>query len=254
MFKNVAVLSHGYTLLASGQRTDKNGIGRREWSHVVWGNEERQQLGRIPHGVLLALTYRAKKLIFGTGSSCIFRGTTITRQDWEARGMPPQVRWEAEVAHKTTLDRFHDLTRFNALQQAIIKFGQNEAMGYIEKIALADINCSNTKGEIANSLKRCNLESIEALISVTSRSHAPRCVALANKEILHKRYRNLFYIVSPCDTDFSENEDPLIFEPQSGPGPRNKLSPSAVLQPYFNLSHEKRIAFLKAIKKILQNL
>ena len=165
--------------------------------------------------------------------------------------MPPEVTWEAEIAYKTTLQRFHELTKFRLLQQAIANFGPSEAREYIEKISIMDADCINTHEEIANSLRICNSELIDALIGVSNASHAPRCVALANKEILQKGYRKLFYITSPCDTDFSEGEDPLVFEPQSGPGSPHKLSSCVVLQGYFDLAYEKKMDFLENAKSLL---
>ena len=57
----------------------------------------------------------------------------------------------------------------------------------------------------------------------------------------------------PRDTDFSEVEEVLIFEPQSGPGPQGRLSPCTVLKEYFALSEKKKISFLAFAKEFLAN-
>ena len=53
------------------------------------------------------------------------------------------------------------------------------------------------------------------------------------------------FIPTPCEIDFSEGDEVLIFEPQSGPGPKQEVTPSKVLKNYFKLSEDDKLIFLK---------
>ena len=70
---------------------------------------------------------------------------------------------------------------------------------------------------------------------------------VAFKEMKEMKYEN-YFLPTPCDTDFSDSNEVLIFEPQSGPGPKQTLHPTNILKVYFNLSEELKYKFLNECK------
>ena len=248
MNDSVAIIIHGYTLLAKDKR--KN-FGQRDWKHLVWGDSESQMLGRLTKGILLALKHHAKLLVFGTGSSCMLEGNPITHKSWVSFGEPMNIVWESEFIYNYMIKHFNDLNNFEEIKKVVSAFGGEEkAKEYIKKIAIKDIKSRNTYEEVHNALMLCNNKNIKTLISVSNLSHLPRCVAIALKEIKNKSYEN-YFLPSPCDTDFSSTCEVLIFEPQSGPGPEQSLHPCNIFKEYFYLSNELKYKFLIKCKKFL---
>lgn len=248
MDDKLAVLVHGYTLVAQSDATGSEDIGSREWNHVVWGNSACQMLGRVTKGVLLALKHRAKILILGTGASCIFENNPISFKKWVSLGKPSNVLWEAEYAYNKLISNFNMLYNFKEVENVILSFGGlDKAQSYIERISTKDIQSRNTEEEVRNALKVCNEKGIETLISVSNLSHVPRCTAIALKEMNKMKYNN-YFLPSPCSSDFADDNEALIFEPQSGPGPKQVLHPCNILKKYFYLSEELKSKFLEECK------
>ena len=81
---------------------------------------------------------------------------------------------------------------------------------------------------------------------------APRCLLIALKAMEVMRYKVTF-VPDPCESDFSEDENVVIFEPQSGPGPKQEITPCDVFEKYFNLSKKDKILLLKTCQRFFKN-
>jgi hypothetical protein len=241
-----SILIHGYTLLAHSHFTNISEIGSRSWDNVAWGDIKNNSMGRVPFGVFLALKYKPIKLIFGTGASCVFNEKPISRSDWIRIGKPLEVEWEADFTFKYLLENFEILLKFDKLKNAINENGGLlKSQKYIESIHVLENKSKNSEEEIIAAINICSENDIKYLLRVTNPSHEPRCVSIQNNYL--KRYTGLFQHVFslPCETDFSDNEEVLIFEPQSGPGKRVEYSPCKILKSFFLLSNAEKTRFLK---------
>lgn len=246
MLENSVILIHGYSLLASDQLSPKKAeTGNRSWEHVVWGDTEKQLMGRVPYGILQALRQRPQLLVLGSGATCIHNGEPITRSKWEMLRRPKQVKWEADFTFETLQIKFHELIQFDLVNEAVINFGGvNAASSFINSIATTDVESGNSRDELFNALNKCKNNKINTLFSVSNPSHAPRCLDIALNEMKRMGYKGTL-IPTPCEINFSEGGEVLIFEPQSGPGPKQEVTPCKVLKNYFKLSEDDKLIFLK---------
>lgn len=253
MMENSVIIIHGYSLLASNQLSKRIETGNRCWEYVVWGDPEKQILGRIPYGILKALLQRPKILILGSGATCIYKDVPITRTELEANGSPGQVKWEADFTFETLQHKFRELIRFKSLNEAITNFGGiDEARDFIKRITVTDVASWNSRDELFNALAKCETNNIKILRSISNPSHAPRCLLIALKAMEVMRYKVTF-VPDPCESDFSEDENVVIFEPQSGPGPKQEITPCDVFEKYFNLSKKDKILLLKTCQRFFKN-
>jgi len=253
MLENSAIIIHGYSLLTSSQLAKSIETVNRNWEHVVWGDPEKQVLGRIPYGILQALLQRPKILIIGSGATCICGDSAITRKLWETTGRPAQVKWEADFTFETLLHQFQELTKFEALDKTIANFGGiDKAKDFIKKNTVTDVDSWNTRDELFNALAKCKTRNIKILRSISNPSHAPRCLLIALNAMKVMGYK-VSFIPDPCGSDFSEDENVVIFEPQSGPDPKREISPCNVFEKYFNLSEQEKILLLKSCQSFFEN-
>ena len=249
-YNDCAVLIHGYTL----ETLYKTGLKNRQWRHIVWGDPDKNLLGRVPKGILLALKQKAIKIIFGTGSSWIKNEKTGSRQEWIKEGHPTDVTFEGDFTLQFLFEHFHELTRFSELEKMFIKMGGiKEAREFVRRVSVTENESHNTATEIRNVLKKCQkFQLISDIFLVTNPSHTPRCDATMKKILQEERHRfqNIFSV--SCDTDFTEiGEEPFVCEPHSGPAPRPELLPLDVFPNIFKVPLEKRVQCLKEIKDVL---
>lgn len=253
MFENSAIIIHGYSLLTSSQPSKSLETENRSWEYVVWGDPEKQILGRIPYGILQALLQRPEILILGSGATCIYRDSPITRKVWEENGSPAHVKWEADFTFETLQHQFRELTKFEALNKAIANFGGiDKAKEFIKKITVTDVDSWNSRDELFNALAKCKTNNIKILRSISNPSHAPRCLLIALNAMKVMGYKATF-VPDPCESDFSEDENVVIFEPQSGPGPKQDISPCKVFEKFFNLSEKDKVSLLKTCQTFFEN-
>lgn len=93
-------------------------------------------------------------------------------------------------------------------------------------------------------VKEGNRLGLSGIASVSSPSHQPRCVAIANREIQKAKGSVRFLVSLPCTTDFALDRETVIFEPVSGPIRGAEVDPCRVLSNYYQLTHEARKRFL----------
>ena len=253
--EDFAILIHGYSLLTHKDLVSSLHLGPRSWNNVAWGNIDNHLMGRVLFGVYLALMHKPLMLIFGTGASCIFENKPISRSDWEEKGRPENIEWDSDFTFNYLMENFDELMNFPLLKDVIVKLGGiSNAKKHIDSISEIENKSKNTSEEIINALSLCNKnKNIKYLLRVTSPSHDPRCVSYQINS-LREYSGNVEQVFSiPCETDFSEDEDVLIFEPQSGPGVKRKKSPCNILNNFFSLSYEEQNAFLNLAEEFFEN-
>ena len=164
------VLVHGYHLQAPA------------WERVVWGDAKTGELGRVPHGVDLALKERATLCVFGTGGSEADDGTL-----------------EGPYTLSYLRQNLHRLLLFERFADADL-----EALSArLETVAVADDASTNTVEELEAARALFEAAGIDRVILVSSPTHLPRC--LRDASVVFRKpgssYRPVL-LASPCDTPF----------------------------------------------------
>jgi hypothetical protein len=250
---SVVVLVHGYTLAAlASDRTDTRQT-IRSWEHVVWGDPDRQRTGRIPRAVECALKFKADRIIFGTGATCLIEGSAVSRKKWEHIEKPDSVIWESEFAFDYLMNHFRELNQFRDSDEVIRAFGGYErATRFIREISHLDTVSHDTESEINHAVSSCRKDHLTLLISVSNLSHLPRCTWLADRVILERAYSNLYFVPLACETDFSGNREVCIIEPQSGEPAGLPKTIQEVINRFFDLPAERQRAFLESAGRFFE--
>lgn len=209
-----AVLIHGCNLEAY------------HWNRIVWGRSP-DRLGRIPKGILLALSEDARLVLFGTGASQedgLFESQVMARELWE---------------------RLDQIVEFEAFRPWLEAEGEQAFVErlrtLLESIVVTDTVSQNTREEIENAARVCLARGIERLILVSSPTHIVRCLRDAcaifdDEEELAPLRR--FMVAAASDTNYmgSTANDVAVFEP-----------PHRLDRPYFNINE-----FLKRVSEITE--
>lgn len=166
------------------------------WEKIMWG-EPPGIMGHIPEDALVAIRENAEIMVFGSGAS-------------EKDG-----KKEAQYIRDYLLNRFSELAQFTVFRNIDLI----EARERIERIAILDVFSLNTAQEIRFAGKIFEDSGIERAISVTSRTHAPRCLNEALKFYGRPESRISIgnVLVYSSDTGWASNDDVLIFEPPHRP-------------------------------------
>lgn len=174
-----------------------------DWRGIAWGHPKRNELGRIPKGVQVALQEKAERLVFGTGAS----SRTV-----EEKGVSV-TKLEGEFTLDFLKSHLNDLGQFDSFADADL----DAIRTLIEAIAVVEVESQNTAEEVRNAARRFLQEGIERMVIVSSPTHLPRClrdacVALEGDEFRCLR-QNL--LVTPSDSPYlgSRAENVVIFEP-----------------------------------------
>lgn len=134
-----AILIHGYSLLTSKGKGGENELKNRSWEHVVWGDVDRQILGRIPYGILKTLVLKPNILILGSGATCIQKDKVMSRLEWRNKGCSSPVKWESEITFEAIQNRFEKLLEFKVLEKVINDFGGlKKAIDFIASITVQE--------------------------------------------------------------------------------------------------------------------
>ena len=147
--RKTGILVHGYNLHAG------------QWEDVTWGTPP-EQTGRVPMGVLVALSEQADVMIFGSGAS-------------EKDGL-----LESEAAARLLWERFDELAGFAVFNGRMPEWTRSPAAGRfrrrIESILHLDRASKNTRDEIAHAGRVFVDRGVERVILVSSPTHLPRCL------------------------------------------------------------------------------
>ncbi len=226
--QKTGVLVHGYNLNAS------------LWESVTWGSSK-DQMGRIPMGIFVALSEKAEALILGSGAS-------------EREGIK-----ESEAGALMMRNRFDGLTDFPLFKKFFPKLkNSNSALKYknqIESILHLDRISTNTIEELENAGRFFLKQNIDRIVVISSPTHLPRCIRDAcrvfeeNKDLSY--FRNQIYAV-PSVTGFPgyAASDVTIFEPPHRPD-RSPLNISSVVSRIHKIPDSARGTFIQRLEKLL---
>ena len=147
--RKTGILVHGYNLHAG------------QWEDVTWGAPP-ERIGRVPMGVLVALSEQADVMVFGSGASekdGLLESEATARLLWERfdelAGFAVFKGWETELTRPTATGRFRRR---------------------IESILHLDRASRNTRDEISYAGRVFVDRDVERVILVSSPTHLPRCL------------------------------------------------------------------------------
>ena len=220
--RRTGILVHGCHLSADG------------WEHIVWGRPP-NELGRLPHAVLLAVEEQAAVMVFGTGAS-------------ERDGLK-----ESEYTLQYLWDHWAGLLEFEPLQW--VSLVQAEAL--IRRIAVVDAVTQNTGEEVRRGLAVMKERHCYSAVLVSSPTHLPRCLACACAIV--EQEPGLFegpVYASPSDTcyDGFDAADVVVVEPPHRGDRRKSLDVfrfHELVRRTYSVPSEKKAEFLERFSALL---
>ncbi|CAN0061468.1 unnamed protein product [Ectocarpus sp. 6 AP-2014] len=130
-------------------------LGAKRWRSIMWGDEQQQRLGRLPHGARLAWEESACVVVLGTGAS-------------ERDGV-----LEGRYALEYLKDNWEELGEF---REAFSGVDLEQMRTAVQPLLVAEVRSQNTRQELLEAgcifrEKNCN-----RIILVSSPTHLPRCL------------------------------------------------------------------------------
>lgn len=187
------------------------------WRHIAWGNAP-GHMGRIPQGLLAAMTMDASVIVFGTGAS---------RKQFNFPGSPMtgQMLLEAEYTMAFLESRFDDLLQFKAWSDHCP--AQSEIQWVAIKDSLRnrielDIKSNNTAGELRAAGEIFLSHDCDRVVVISSPTHLVRVLRDASKVYqLDRRFEsfqdNLLAMPSSTSYEGSTAADVVVVEPPHRP-------------------------------------
>lgn len=227
------------------------------WRHVAWGDPP-NQLGRIPHGILVAGQMDASVVVFGTGASA---------KEFEL-GVNPSLGTkllEAEYSLEYLKQHFDNLREFNAFRKlanapANPKQSEWEAWrdSMMSRIVL-DLKSQNTTEEIVAAGEIFLAKEVDRVILVSSPSHIVRCLRDATSIFTSQpRFEELStcLFASPSVTCYegSKPGDVVVVEPPHRPD-RHVVSTHRRIQRMLTLQkldHDQLVELIEEFDDLLQ--
>lgn len=199
------VLIHGCNLQAEN------------WRHIAWGDAP-GNMGRIPQGLLAAMTMNAVVVVLGTGAS---------RKQFNFAGSPQsgRVLLEAEYSLAFLENRFDDLLKFKAWSDHCPAKDASEweqlKTSLRQRIVL-DIESRNTVGELECAAKVFLERGCNQIVLVSSPTHIVRVLRDASKVYQQDRRYEAFQdniIAMPSTTCYEgfSAADVVVVEPPHRP-------------------------------------
>lgn len=137
------ILVHGYHLLAD------------RWDHVMWGDVQSQQLGRLAHVARLASVEHPDVIVFGSGAS-------------EKDGVR-----EGQYCLSYLISKWSQLGEFRS---AFKDCDMDQLKDRFLASAVIDMRATNTRQELEFAGPIFQAAGVDRVILVSSPSHAPRCL------------------------------------------------------------------------------
>ena len=227
--RKTGILVHGYNLHAG------------QWEDVTWGAPP-ERIGRVPMGVLVALSEQADVMVFGSGAS-------------EKDGL-----LETEATARLLWERFDELAGF-----AVFKGWENELTRphgadrfrqRIETILHLDRASKNTRDEIAHAGRVFVDRNVERVVLVSSPTHLPRCLrdacAIYGEDgAMSGLLQELYAAPSVTGYPGYTAEDVVIFEPPHRPD-RPGADLSRVVARAHDIPENLRERFIRRLDDLLQ--
>ena len=227
--RKTGVLVHGYNLHAG------------QWESVAWG-VARDQAGRVPMGVFVALSEQADVMVFGSGAS---------RKD----GL-----LESEATARLLWERFDELAGFSIFERYLPELEHPPSAGRfrrrIESMLRLDTESRNTRDEIARAGQVFVDHGVARVILVSSPTHLPRCLRDAcavygtNGAMSHLRQGLCAAPSVTCYPGYSA-DDVAIFEPPHRPD-RPGLNLGGVVARAHDVPDDERERFVRRLDDLLR--
>ena len=167
------------------------------WERIMWGVPP-DLMGQLSKGVLTALEEEAEIVVLGCGLRSGING-----------------EMESEFNRQYLLDNLRRLPEFAGFQG--INLGRAEEI--IRQILVLDMSSLSTIQEVAFAGKAFENAGMERVISVSSRTHAPRCLNEALR--FYGRPGSKISVgnvlVYSSDVGWASNDDVVVFEPPHRP-------------------------------------
>ena len=227
--RKTGILIHGYNLHAG------------QWEDVTWGAPP-ERIGRVPMGVLVALSEQADVMVFGSGAS---------KKD----GM-----LESEATARLLWERFEELAGFAVLNDRETELNRRPVAGRmrqrIESILHLDRASKNTRDEIAYAGRVFVERDVERVILVSSPTHLPRCLrdacAIYGEDgDMSGLLRELYAAPSVTGYPGYTADDVAIFEPPHRPD-RPGADMSRVVARAHDIPENQRERFVRRLDDLLQ--
>lgn len=226
--RKTGVLVHGYNLNAG------------QWESVAWG-APRDQAGRVPMGVFVALCEQAEVMVFGSGAS---------RKD----GL-----LESEATARLLWERFDELAAFSVFESYLPELGHAPSARRfrqrIESMLHLDTVSRNTRDEIAHAGRVFVDHDVARVILVSSPTHIPRCLRDAcavygeNGDLSHL-LQGLYAAPSVTGYPGYSADDVAIFEPPHRPD-RPGLNLGGVVARVHDIPDDARDGFVRRLDDLL---
>lgn len=211
-----------------------------DWESIVWG-EPPEQLGRLPHAVLLAWEERdsLRCLCFGTGASQAADGEL-----------------EADYTVRYLFENISRLAHFDAFRDAGVPLDELETL--LRRVTCVDTASHNTVEEVREGLRAFSRTGCTRGVLVSSPTHLPRCLACACD--VNEQDPDLFdgsIWASPSDTSYRDASaaDVVVVEPPHR-GDRDKdldtLPFHTMVKRSYKVQGEDRARFLARFDALLQ--
>lgn len=235
-FIDTGLLIHGRHLQAVG------------WKKMMWGDPSKNILGSLPMAILVILNEGPERfglITTGTGASSKMDGTT-----------------ESEATKYFFIRKFDDLEEFARIKNHP-RWAADKLL--IKKLVNNTINdnvSQNTIEEVANAAVLFRKNRIRRVMEITGASHAPRCELIQSTA----RARGLIppsqvWLLIADDVPYSHSKvsDTLVFEePHRGDDPARdwprNLRPPDVFREYLNIPPRKRLAFLREVSRLADDI
>ncbi|CAM9177584.1 unnamed protein product, partial [Ectocarpus fasciculatus] len=130
-------------------------LGAKRWRSIMWGDEQQQRLGRLPHGARLAWEESACVVVLGTGAS-------------ERNGV-----LEGRYALEYLKENWEKLGDFREAFSGVDLEQMRTAM---QPLLVAEVRSQNTRQELLEAGRIFREKNCERIILVSSPTHLPRCL------------------------------------------------------------------------------
>ena len=224
------------------------------WRHIAWGGGP-GEMGRIPQGLLAAMTMDAEVIVFGTGAS---------RKQFKFPGSPHtgKMLLEAEYSMAFLENRFDDLLRFKAWADQCPAKSESEWQVLKDSLRSRiklDIESNNTTGELQAAGEFFIEHDCQRVVLVSSPTHLVRVLRDASKVYqLNRKYESFqdHLLAMPSTTCYegSTAADVVVVEPPHRPDRQTipthrRIARMLALQ---QLDSNSLVAFISEFDELLQ--
>lgn len=169
----IGILVHGFNTLAKG------------WDLTVWGDRERDKMGRIPQALAVLLMFQSliSSAESGNRLNAVEDGTKAAVALLLLGSGVPSIqagKTEGKYTMDVMLERFKLLPYFSYFSKlSAVEMDKLESL--VVGLSTTEDNSTNTVTEIEMAFRRFERIGVNVIVLVSSATHAPRCLRDASK-------------------------------------------------------------------------